>query len=320
MQKVRLMKKEQAFIDKLTKVKAKPLYELSPEEAREVLLNVQNFDVPVPDVKKYRINVPLGNKREMSVLIVKPADIEDDLPTVFYLHGGGWVMGDDVTHERFIRELADSIPASIVFPIYQQSPESQFPQTTEDLFNVLEYIVSNAKDYALDISKLAVAGDSVGGNMATVMALMAKEQGGVPKIDFQLLFYPVTDAKFENKSYTEFAKGPWLTKKAMEWFWNEYAPDEKDRSNIYASPLRASIEQLKGLPPAMIVNAENDVLRDEGEDYAKKLDAAGVDVSSIRINGTIHDFVVLNELADSSSSQIALMLAVSKLQEVFFAE
>lgn len=320
MKKPQLNIKVQSFVDKLEESESKPLYELTPEEARQVLLDVQNMDVEVPDVRKQTTKVKLKDNREMSVVIMKPADIDDDLPVIFYIHGGGWVMGDNVSHDRLIRELADGVPAAVVFPVYQQSPEAQFPQTTDDLFTVLEYMVKNADDYHIDVSKLVVAGDSVGGNMATVMALMAKAQGNNPKIDFQLLFYPVTDADFETESYREFSEGPWLTKKAMEWFWNQYAPDAEDRKNIYASPLQASVEQLKGLPPALVITDENDVLRDEGEAYARKLNEAGVEVASVRVNGAIHDFVMLNALADSAPTRAAIALAIFKLQEVFFTE
>lgn len=320
MAEVRLMKKEQDFMDKLAESGGKPLYELTPEEARQVLLDVQNIDVFVPEVRKQKTSVKLKNGGEMPVVIMRPADIDDVLPVVFYIHGGGWVMGDDVTHDRLIRELADAVPAAVVFPVYEQSPEAQFPQTTDDLFSVLEFIVKNADNYSLDVSRLAVAGDSVGGNMATVMALMAKAQGNNPKINFQLLFYPVTDADFSTESYQIFENGPWLTKKAMQWFWDQYAPSQKDRKNIYASPLRATVDQLKGLPPALVITDENDVLRDEGEAYARKLDAAGVDVAAVRFGGTIHDFVMLNALSGSSATRTAIDFAVSRLQEVFFAD
>ncbi|MFR6465168.1 MAG: alpha/beta hydrolase, partial [Alphaproteobacteria bacterium] len=200
---------------------------------------------------------------------------------------------------------------------YTLSPEAQYPQTTNDLFAVLQYVAEYGAKYNLDTGRLAVAGDSVGGNMAAVMALMAKANDNKPEIDFQLLLYPVTDAAFETKSYNAFAEGPWLTKKAMEWFWKQYAPDENSRGEIYASPLRAASEELEGLPAALIITDENDVLRDEGEAYARKLDEAGVTVGSVRINGTIHDFLMLNALADSVPTKAALALAVVSLQDVF---
>ncbi len=197
------------------------------------------------------------------------------------------------------------------------SPEAQYPQTTNDLFAALQYIAEYGAKYNLDTSRLAVAGDSVGGNMAAVLALKAKENDNQPKISFQLLFYPVTNAKLDTESYREFADGPWLTKKAMEWFWDQYAPDEQSRKEIYVSPLNAEVKDLQGLPPALIITAENDVLRDEGEAYARKLNDAGVMVGSVRINGTIHDFLMLNDLADTVPTKAALALAVVSMQDVF---
>ena len=226
-------------------------------------------------------------------------------------------MGNEVTHARLIRQLADEVQAAVVFPVYTPSPEAQYPQTTNDLFGVLQYVSEYGAKYNLDTERLAVAGDSVGGNMAAVMTLMAKKNENTPKIAFQLLFYPVTDASFENESYEAYSEGPWLTRKAMEWFWRQYAPNKKSRKEIYASPLRASKEDLEGLPPALIITDENDVLRDEGEAYARKLDEAGVTVGIVRVNGTIHDFLMLNALADTVPTKAALALAVISLQDVF---
>lgn len=317
MREADLVKPVQKFVSELEKAGGKPLYELTPQEARQVLREVQKDEGIKPEAKIEEIKVPLDNGREMRVLIVRPADVDDTLPVVFYIHGGGWVMGDETTHDRLIRQLADEIPAAVVFPVYTPSPEAQYPQTTNDLFAVLQYVAEYGAKYNLDTGRLAVAGDSVGGNMAAVMALMAKANDNKPEIDFQLLLYPVTDAAFETKSYNAFAEGPWLTKKAMEWFWKQYAPDENSRGEIYASPLRAASEELEGLPAALIITDENDVLRDEGEAYARKLDEAGVTVGSVRINGTIHDFLMLNALADSVPTKAALALAVVSLQDVF---
>lgn len=320
MNKPNLIKTVDGFVKSLAKGGGKALYELTPQEARQVLLGVQSSKEEKLSVNLDKIKVPLENGREMPVVIVKPDDVSDMLPVIFYIHGGGWVMGDDVTHDRLIRELADAVPAAVVFPVYQQSPEAQYPQTTNDLFAVLQYIVEYAAKYNLDASRVIVAGDSVGGNMATVMALMAKNNNFVPKIAFQLLFYPVTSAKLDTPSYEQYADGPWLTKKAMEWFWEAYAPHKAQRKEIYASPLQASLEDLKDLPPALILTAENDVLRDEGEAYAQKLNEAGVVAASIRFNGTIHDFVMLNALADSVPSKAAMAMAVLTLQDVVAEE
>lgn len=317
MSKINLVAPVAKFVEKIEEAGGKPLYELTPREARQVLRDVQKEDNHAPEVHVEEIKVPLENGREMRVLLLKPIDIDETLPVVFYIHGGGWVMGDDMTHNRLIKQLADEIPAAVVFPVYMPSPEAQYPQTTNDLFAVLQYISEYGAKYNLDTSRLVVAGDSVGGNMATVLALMAKDNDNQPKIDFQLLFYPVTDASFDTESYRQFANGPWLTTKAMEWFWNQYAPEENSRKEIYVSPLNAEVKDLQGLPPALIITAENDVLRDEGEAYARKLNEAGVMVGSVRMNGTIHDFLMLNDLADTVPTKAALALAVVSLQDVF---
>lgn len=316
MSKPNLAKPVADFVKSLEKSGAKPLYELTPQEARSVLLEVQKNEGAKPEAKIDEVNVPLENGREMKALIVRPTDVDDTLPIIFYIHGGGWVMGNEVTHDRLIRQLADEVPAAVVFPVYTPSPEAQYPQTTNDLFMALNYISEYGAKYNLDATRLIVAGDSVGGNMAAVMALMAKNNKNLPNIDFQLLFYPVTDASFDTESYHEFAEGPWLTKKAMIWFWKQYAPDESKREEIYACPLRATTDELAGLPPALVITDENDVLRDEGEAYAQKLSNAGVQVGAVRVNGTIHDFVMLNALADTIPTKIAIELAVRVLQDV----
>lgn len=303
----------QQFVDNLQKSGGKPLYQLTPEEARAVLQNVQKskpYEIPA-NIEE--LNIPLAENRTMRLLLVKPQHIAKHLPLVFYIHGGGWVMGDENTHDRLIRQLANDIPATVAFPVYTPSPESQYPQTTNDLFSALQYLVKHGNEHNLDTSSLVVAGDSVGGNMAVAMSFLAKKNN-FPDIGFQLLFYPVTAANFENASYKEFADGPWLTKKAMEWFWEQYAPNEESRREIYASPSEATLEDLESLPPTLIITDENDVLRDEGEDFARKLNEAKVPVSSVRINGTIHDFLMLNELADTEPTREAYELAVRTVQ------
>lgn len=316
MNKLQLDRNAAEFIAKTKAQGGKPLYELTPEEARNVLVNLQkDYTKPPADVSE--ISLPLGNGRNIRVVIAKPEKAGDALPVIFYIHGGGWVMGNELTHDRLIRQLASDSGAAVVFPIYEPAPESQYPQTTNDLFATLQHIAEYGAKYNLDTEHLIVAGDSVGGNMAAVMTLMAKANGFKPKIDFQLLFYPVTDANFETASYKQFAEGPWLTKKAMEWFWQQYAPDYSKRDEIYASPLKASTEELSGLPPALIITDENDVLRDEGEAYAANLNQAGVYVANIRFKGTIHDFLMLNDLADSAPSQTALALATAIIIKQF---
>lgn len=316
MNKPLLQRKIQNFINLVEENTTTPLYELTPLQAREVLRNAQKVKTLAPEVKIEEIEIPVDAKHHIMAKIVRPAIKVGELPVIFYIHGGGWVMGDFDTHQRLVSELAVRANAAVVFPIYTPSPEAKYPQPIKELFAALEYVAENGQKHHLDTNRLVVAGDSVGGNMAAVMALMAKEKGFRPKIDFQLLLYPVTSADFENDSYKKFANGPWLTKKAMEWFWDAYAPDKKKRLEIHASPLNAEIEQLTGLPKTLIISDENDVLRDEGEAYGFKLDEAGVEVAVVRFNGTIHDFMMLNALTDTAPTRAAINLAVAKLREV----
>ncbi len=310
-----LMSKIKEFVENVEKSGAKPLYELTPEQARRVLSDVQKFPVSAPETDVRTVYAAVKGT-EIPVKIHRPKGVDAVLPVVFYIHGGGWVMGDDSTHDRLVRELAAGIPAAVVFPVYTPSPESAFPQTTAELSAALKHIVSRAGELRLDASRLAVAGDSVGGNMAIATAMNAKKEG-TPEIRFQLLIYPVTDASMATKSYRDFENGPWLTKKAMAWFWKLYAPNEADRASASASPLNAEIGQLAGLPPALVITAENDVLRDEGEAFARKLDEAGVPVTSVRFNGAIHDFMMLNPVADSAAARDAVLLAIAKLRDAF---
>jgi acetyl esterase len=214
-----------------------------------------------------------------------------------YIHGGGWVLGGFDTHERLVRELANKGNVAIVFVNYTLSPEAKYPIALEQAYAATRWVTQNAQSINVDPSRIAVVGDSVGGNLTAALTLLAKERGG-PSIRFQVLFYPVTDASFDTSSYKEYEQGYWLTREAMKWFWNNYTSDQTNLKEPTVSPLQASVEQLKGLPPALIINGENDVLRDEGEAYALKLLEAGVRVTAVRYHGTIHDFVMLNAIAD----------------------
>ena len=313
-----LFQKEQKFIDILDKQGGTPLYELSPEQARQVLLTVQNGKVDMPPVDVRAAEIDVGKGRQLKADIIRPQGIKEKLPVIYYIHGGGWVMGDNVTHRRLTAELAAMVPAAVVFPMYTQAPKGQFPEVTRDLFAGLKYIVEQGEKLQIDTSKLAVAGDSVGGGMAAIMTLMAKQNGFRPKIAGQILLYPETAAGFDTESYQKFADGPWLTKKAMEWFWDQYLPEKTKRLSILAAPLEAEIKELKGLPPALVITDENDVLRDEGEAYARKLDAAGVETTSVRFNGTMHDFMMLNALSDTSAAKTAVALTALKLRQVLY--
>lgn len=294
----------QQFVNALNKNAGKPIYTLSPTEARAVLSNAQAMDIHLaPAVIVDKIIEVDGNK--ISLNIIRPnADIKP-LPVVMYFHGGGWVLGDFKTHERLLRELSNAANAAIVFVNYSPAPEAKYPTQINEAYAATQWISENGKSLNLDASKLAVAGDSVGANMAIAVTLLAKEKKS-PKIDLQVLFYPVTDAKFDTASYKQFADGPWLTKKAMEWFWDAYLPNKDDANKITASPLKATLKDLEGLPPALIITDQNDVLRDEGEAYANKLMEAGVPVTAVRYLGTIHDFVMLNALAQTPAAKAAI--------------
>jgi len=297
-----------------------PIYDLSYTDARAVLAGVQagTVEASAPTTTQDLVwNV--GPTGEVRIRIVRPADASGDLPAVLYYHGGGWVMGDRNTHDHLIRELAVQTRAAVVFVEYDNAPEVRYPVNNEQAYAALEHVAANgaANGAALGIdgSRLAVAGDSAGGNMAIAVTMMAKDRSG-PQISHQLLFYPVTADVSDNSSYREFGNGPFLTRKAMDYFLEANYPAE-NRQDVLAFPLRASLEQLSGLPAATIIVAENDLLRDEGEAYGRRLIEAGVPVATARYNGTMHDFVMLNPLADSEPARAAISQGAARLRSAF---
>lgn len=308
----------QEFIFTLNKKDGKPIYTLTPIEARNILIDLQSgaINLAVASVENKTIEM---DGKKIPLHIIRPANAKKAMPVVMYFHGGGWILGNFKTHERFLRELANAANAAIVFVDYSLAPEAKYPTQIEQAYAATKWIAEKGKSLNLDTSKIAVAGDSVGGNMAAVVTLLAKEKK-TPKIGFQVLFYPVTDANFETPSYQAFENGPWLTKKAMQWFWDAYLPNKEDAKKITASPLQASIEELKGLPPALVITDQNDVLRDEGEAYAHKLMQAGVPVVAIRYLGTFHDFVMLNALAQTPATQSAINQAGRALWWFFYED
>lgn len=304
----------QKFIDSLVAQHAPPLYTLTPTQARKVLNDIQAQPIKKRPALEETITLPTKSG-PVSVTLVRPVNNSGKLPIIMYFHGGGWILGNNQTHDRLIRELANRTQAAVVFVNYTLSPEAKYPIALKQAYAATEYMARNGAQYNLDIRRIAVAGDSVGGNLAAVVALFAKQRG--PKLLYQALFYPVTDASMNTRSYSQFAQGPWLTKRAMQWFWNAYQPNIQARTKPTLSPLRATRDQLRGLPPALVITDENDVLRDEGEAYAHKLMQAGVSVTAVRYLGTIHDFLMLNPLAGTPAVQSALELASSKLQKAF---
>jgi acetyl esterase/lipase len=291
------------------------LYELGPEGARKVLDDVQAAPVAKLEVDERWVTVPCEHG-DVAVRIVTPPGVHGPLPVVLYIHGGGWVLGNAGTHDRLVRELAVGAHAAVAFVEYDRSPEAHYPVAIEQAYATAQWITRTGAIEGLDATRMAVAGDSVGGDMTAAVAIMAKQRGDVAFIQ-QSMYYPVTDAAQNTSSYAEFADGPFLTAKAMAWFWDCYLPEVALRGEITASPLRAGIEELRGLPPALVIVDENDVLRDEGEAYARKLTAAGVPTTSLRVNGIIHDFMMLNPVRETAAATAAIEFAIHTLRKAF---
>jgi acetyl esterase len=304
----------QRFIDSLRG--STPIYRLSPAAARAVLDKVQSGAVEMPQASVQQIDLPVGPTGQTSVHVVRPDGATGPLPVIVYFHGGGWILGNFHTHERLVRQLAAGTGAVVVFVDYTASPEAKYPVAINQSYAVTKYVADHAAELDVDASRLAIAGDSVGGNMAAVVSLLAKEHNS-PKIAAQVLFYPVTDATLNDNSYKTFANGPWLTQAAMKWFWDSYQPDVGARRDPHISPLNATTEQLRGLPPALVITDANDVLRDQGEAYAEKLMKADVTVTTTRYLGTTHDFVMLNAEADTPAARGAIAQAVNFLKSTF---
>ena len=302
------------FLDGLNSSGGKPMEQLTPEEARAVLVNLQG-SVAVPyapaDISEKTITI---NGGPLTLTIVRPAGVKGTLPVFMFFHGGGWVLGDFPTHERLVRDLVAASGAVAVFPNYTRSPEAKYPTAINQMYGATKWVAEHGAEIQVDGNRLAVVGNSVGGNAAGVISLMAKDKGG-PAIRFTVMMWPVTDANFETGSYRDLADGHFLSRNMMKWFWDNYAPDVRQRRDIYASPLQATIAQLKGLPPTLIQVAENDVLRDEGEAYARKLDSAGVEVTHVRYDGLIHDWGLLNPISQLPGVRASLLQVGAALKK-----
>jgi acetyl esterase len=306
------------FIEALKRSGAAPIYTMAIPDARKFFDTAQTTVLlKTGPTTVQDITVPVGPTGEVLIRIFRPESASEKLPVIVYFHGGGWILGSKESFDRLMRDIAYDTHAAVVFVNYARSPEAQYPVALEQAYAATKYIAEQGEKYDLDSRRLAIAGDSVGGNMAAIVAILAKERRG-PKIDFQVLFYPVTDGTMSSQSYEEFAEGPWLTKRAMEWFWDAYQPNKEKRKLFTVSPLYAKREQLHGLPPALVITDENDVLRDEGESYAHSLMDAGVPVLALRYLGTIHDFVLLNALRETPASKSALSVATSTLRNLFY--
>ncbi|MTD16898.1 alpha/beta hydrolase fold domain-containing protein [Nakamurella sp. YIM 132087] len=280
------------------------LFDLAIEDGRRTVDGVQSGPTPRPDATVTPVTADGGPTGTLSLDIIIPAGLTGPLPVILYIHGAGWVFGDLGTHDRLVRELATRAGAAAVFVNYDRSPEARYPVAIEQAYAALEWIAAHGADHGLDPERIAIAGDSVGGNMSAAVTIMAKQRSG-PVLAAQLLYYPVTDAAFDTDSYHQFGTGYWLRRDAMQWFWNQYTTDDAQRDEITCSPLRATTEDLAGLPPALVVVGEADVLRDEGEAYAAKLRAAGVPTTAVRYQGIVHDFVMVDAMRDTHAARAA---------------
>jgi acetyl esterase/lipase len=289
------------------------LYELTPDEARKVLDDVQGAPIDKLPVEERWITVA-ADVGDVRVRIVRPVGAAGTLPVVLYMHGGGWVLGNAGTHDRLVRELAVGSGAAVAFVEYDRSPEARYPVAIEQGYATARWIVREGAAHGLDPERMAIAGDSVGGGMTAAITLMAQARGDV-RFVHQSMYYPVCDAGMDTGSYAQFAEGYFLTAKAMAWFWDCYCPDVERRAEPFASPLQAGEEQLVGLPPALLIVDEADVLRDEGEGYAARLRAAGVAVTTVRYDGITHDFMMLNPLSETHATRAAVAQAISVLRE-----
>lgn len=298
--------------EKVCNDSAKPplIFQIPPEEGRKRLEEAQ--DLPVfkypAMIKEQSVNT--GKWGYVKVYFVLPENLCGIPNIIYYIHGAGWVFGSLHTHDKLVRELAARTNSIVVFPEYSRSPEAKYPIAVEQCYEILCQLPQLLEQVACkaDLTTLTIAGDSVGGNMGTIMTILAKERGG-PKIHKQLLYYPVTDACFNTKSYCQFAVDYYLYRAGMMWFWNQYTTNKKERNEVTASPLRAPKDTLKGLPDTLIITGEADVLRDEGENYARKLRTAGVKVTQARFQAIIHDFVMLNALDQTQACRGAMDLS-----------
>ncbi|MCW0974280.1 alpha/beta hydrolase [Pantoea sp. JV6] len=300
-----------AFLKALNSGSGKPIEQLSVKDARAVLTGAQKgAELPPAQISQKIITV---QGKPLTLTIVKPEHASSTLPVFMFFHGGGWVLGDFPTHERLVRDMVNASGAAAVFVNYRPSPEAHFPVAITQAYEATKWVAEHGAEIGVDGKRLALVGNSVGGNMVAAVALQAK-QFKTPAIRYDVMLWPVTDARFDTASYDQFADGHFLTKNMMKWFWDNYTVSDKDRNNILASPLRATTEQLKGLPPTLIQTAELDVLRDEGEAFGRKLDAAGVPVTVTRYNGMIHDYGLLNALSQEPTVRTAINQAGEELR------
>jgi acetyl esterase/lipase len=291
-----------------------PFWELPQPKPQEILTGLQNkTPVDMSGVTTIERTITQDG-RAVKLYIMKPHNMQGTPGVLLFIHGGVWIVGNFQNHQRLLRDLVVGSGQIGVFVEYTSLPAAKFPTQLQESYAALNWVAEHAGEFGADGSRIAIAGNSVGGNMTAALTLMSKDRNG-PKIAYQVLLIPATDASVDTESYHEFATGRFLSRAFMKYGWDLYAPDEKTRNNPYVSPLRASNEELRGLPPALVITAENDPLRDEGEAYARKLMDAGVPVTATRYDGMIHDFVLLNAIHDVPEVQSALRQASGSIRQ-----
>lgn len=292
---------------------AKPVESLPKLAARQVLIDAQKaFNVDYSGITEDEKEIEADGYK-IKLNIVRPEGITGVLPVFIFIHGGGWILGDFPTHRRLVRDLVVESGFVGVFVNYTPSPEAHYPQAINEIYAATKWVAENGASINVDGKRLGVVGNSVGGNMTGVTAMMAKEKKG-PKIGVQILMWPVGNSTFAEESYAKFGADRFLTTPLIKWMWDQYTTDLEARKEPHASLVNAPIESLKGLPPALIQVAENDILRDEGEEYGRHLEAAGVTVTTVRYNGMIHDWGMLNGLAGEPATKSLVRHAASELK------
>ena len=291
-----------------------PVESLPPQEARKVLEGAQSsVEVDLSGIEESDKTIT-EDIFTVNLKIVRPEGKTEKLPVFMFIHGGGWVLGDYPTHKRLVRDLVVETGFAAVFVDYSRSPEAKYPQAVNEIYAATKWVAEHGDEINVDGSRLGIIGNSVGGNMSLVTSLLANNNN-TPKIKVQVLLWPVTDGSMEFDSYQEYGEQRFLTSSLMKWMFEQYKQTRDDVKDIHFSPLRAPIEELEGLPPTLIAVAENDILRNEGEAMGRKLEKAGVDITTIRFNGVIYDWGMLNGFAHIHPAKTVVMFSAAMLKK-----
>ncbi|GGN88383.1 esterase [Streptomyces albiflavescens] len=302
-------------VERLVAATAAPpfLDDLGPTLGRQALRESQADGIDDYDVDAVFRVAPVGPTGLVGFWVFRPAGATGPMPVLFYLHGGRWMLGDAQTHTQVISEFVRELGVAAIVPEYSRIPEARYPVALEECYALLAWTAEHAEQLELDPRRLAVGGDCAGATLATALTMMVRTRGG-PPIRAQLLYYPLTDSRCDSGSQRQFATGHLLTRQALRRYWAQYAPIPRQLTEPTASPLCATRTDLTGLPPALVVTAEADIARDEGEEYVRRLRAAGVEAAGVRFLGTVHDFVALSALRDSPPTRGAVCQGCSFLR------